>query len=160
MSPQTDPIEQVLEALNEALKAELTAIHQYLLHSKMCQNWGYLRLAEYYRKESIEELEHAEALMERIVFLKGIPNMTDISPIRQCSSVKDQLESDLLLEMDAVGRLNASVKAAREAGDNVSRQLFEKILVDEDHHVDYLEGQIHIIQEIGVDHYLAQQIHK
>jgi bacterioferritin len=160
MSPQIDLAEQVLESLNETLKAELTAIHQYLLHAKVCQNWGYSRLAEYNRKESLEELGHAEALMERILFLRATPNMTDLSPIKQCNDVKQQLESDLALELDAVTRLNTAVKVATQAGDNVSYQLFSKILADEDHHVDYLEGQLHIIGEIGLDNYLAQQIHK
>ena len=160
MSPELDPTEQVLESLNEALKAELTAIHQYLLHAKVCQNWGYLRLAEYNRKESIEELAHAEALMERILFLRATPNMTDLSPIKECNDAKEQLESDLALEMVAVERLNTAVKVATQAGDSVSSQLFAKILADEDHHVDYLESQLHIIGEIGLDNYLAQQIHK
>ena len=160
MSPQIDHTEQVLESLNETLKAELTAIHQYLLHAKVCQNWGYSRLAEYNRKESIEELAHAEALMERILFLRATPNMTDLSPIKECSDAKEQLESDLALEMEAVERLNTAVKIATQAGDNVSMQLFSKILADEDHHVDYLESQLHIIGEIGLDNYLAQQIHK
>src|SRR6185369_13875729 len=105
MSPQIDHTEQVLESLNEALKAELTAIHQYLLHAKVCQNWGYERLAEYNRKESLEELAHAEALMERILYLKATPNMSDLSPIAECKNVKEQLESDLALEMDAISRL-------------------------------------------------------
>jgi bacterioferritin len=160
MSPQIDLAEQVLESLNETLKAELTAIHQYLLHAKVCQNWGYLRLAEYNRKESIEELAHAEALMERILFLRATPNMTDLSAIKECNDAKEQLESDLALEMDAVERLNTAVKVATQAGDSVSSQLFAKILADEDHHVDYLESQLHIIGEIGLDNYLAQQIHK
>jgi len=160
MSPQIDHTEQVLESLNEALKAELTAIHQYLLHAKVCQNWGYLRLAEYNKKESIEELAHAEALMERILFLRATPNMTDLSPIKECNDAKEQLESDLALEMVAVERLNSAVKVATQAGDSVSSQLFAKILADEDHHVDYLESQLHIIGEIGLDNYLAQQIHK
>ena len=160
MSPQLDSTEQVLKSLQEALKAELTAIHQYLLHAKVCQNWGYLRLAEYNRKESIEELAHAEALMERILFLRATPNMTDLSPIKECNDAKEQLESDLALEMVAVERLNSAVKVATQAGDSVSSQLFAKILADEDHHVDYLESQLHIIGEIGLDNYLAQQIHK
>jgi bacterioferritin len=160
MSPQIDPTEQVLESLNEALKAELTAIHQYLLHAKVCQNWGYLRLAEYNRQESIEELAHAEALMDRILYLKGTPNMTELSAIKECSNVKEQFESDLALEMEAVERLNAAVKTATAAGDNVSRQLFDKILSDEEHHVDHLEGQLHMINEVGLANYLSQQIHK
>lgn len=160
MSPKLDPTAQVVAALQEALKAELTAIHQYLLHAKVCQNWGYSRLAEHNRQESIEELAHAEALIDRILFLKGSPNMTDLSPIKDCSNVKEQLESDLSLEMEALTRLNAAIKTATEAGDGVSRRLFEQILSDEDHHVDHLEGQLHIINEIGLDNYLAQQIQK
>src|SRR5215468_4027681 len=108
MSPQIDPTEQVLESLNDALKAELTAIHQYLLHAKVCQNWGYSRLAEYNRKESVEELQHAEALIDRILFLKGSPNMADISPIKECANVKEQLESDVALEQDAIAHLNSA----------------------------------------------------
>jgi bacterioferritin len=158
MSPQIDPSEQVLAALHEALKAELTAIHQYLLHAKMCQNWGYSRLAEYNRKESLEEFQHAETLVDRILFLKATPNMTDLFAIKDCNDVKEQLESDLALEMEAIARLNAAVQISSEAHDNVSRGLFDKILADEDHHVDYLEGQLHIIKEIGLTNYLAQQI--
>src|SRR4051812_22374658 len=149
MSPQLDLTEQVLESLHETLKAELTAVYQYLLHAKACQNWGYSRLAEHNRKESLEELQHAEALMERILFLKGTPNMSDLSTVKECKNVKEQLENDLSLEMDAVARLNTAVKIATNAGDNVSSQLFAKILADEDHHVDYLEGQLHIINEVG-----------
>jgi|SRR5215471_18148638 bacterioferritin len=160
MSPQVDPIEQVLDSLQEALKAELTAVHQYLLHAKVCQNWGYSRLAAQNRKESLEELEHAEALMDRILFLKGTPNMTDISPIKDCNDVKEQLESDLALEMEALARLNNAIKVARDANDNVSRRLFDRILADEDQHVDHIEGQLHVISEIGLSNYLAQQIDK
>ena len=158
MSPELDPTEQVLESLNEALKAELTAIHQYLLHAKVCQNWGYSRLAEYNRKESIEELAHAEALMDRILALGSTPNMTDLSAIEDCADVKKQLESDLALELEAVARLNNAVKIATAASDNVSSQLFAKILVDESNHVDHLEGQLHVIKEIGLANYLAQQV--
>lgn len=160
MSPQIDPTEQVVELLQEALKAELTAVHQYLLHAKVCQNWGYSRLAEHNRKEAIDELAHAEALMERLLFLNATPNMTDISPIRDCSNVKEQLESDMVLEKDALLRLNAAAKVAQDAHDNVSRQLFERILIDEDQHVDHLDGELHIIDEIGLNNYLTQQIHK
>jgi bacterioferritin len=158
MSPKIDSTIQVLESLSEALKAELTAVYQYLLHAKVCQNWGYLRLAEFNRKESGEELVHAETLIDRILFLGGTPNMTDLSAIRQCNNVREQLESDLALEKEAILRLNSAVKAATEAGDNVSRQLFDRILTDEDHHVDYLEGQLHIINEIGLQNYLARHI--
>src|SRR5579859_1201549 len=152
--------EKVLENLSIALKAELTAINQYFLHSKMCENWGYFRLAGYYRKESIEEMVHAEKLMARILFLDGIPNMTDIGPIKIGKNVKAQLENDMALELAAVAHLNTAIKDSREVGDNASRALFEEILVEEEEHVDYLEGQLHAIGEIGLENYLAQQLHK
>ena len=151
--------DKVLEHLSIALKAELTAINQYFLHAKMCENWGYMRLAEYNRNESIDEMRHAEILMNRILFLEGTPNMTDLFPIKVGKDVKAQLESDLAFELDAIKRLNAGIKSATAAGDNASRQLFEEILVDEEKHVDWLEGQLHVISEIGLNNYLAQQIH-
>jgi bacterioferritin len=152
--------DKVIKLLNEVLKAELTAINQYFLHAKMCENWGYLRLAEYNQKESIGEMKHAEKLMQRILFLEGTPNMTDMFPIKVGTNVKAQLEADLALELDALPRLNKGIKAAVDVGDNASRELFEEILVDEEEHVDYLEGQLHIIGEVGLDNYLAQHIHK
>jgi bacterioferritin len=151
---------KILEHLGVALKAELTAINQYFLHAKMNENWGYFRLGQHYRKESIEEMVHAEKLMNRILFLDGTPNMTDIGPIRVGTNVKQQLENDLRLELDAVKHLNQAIKDAREAGDNTSRALFEEILVDEEEHVDYLEGQLHALEEMGIQNYLAQQLHK
>lgn len=152
--------EQVLKHLGEALKAELTAINQYFLHSKMCNNWGYFRLGAYYRKESIEEMVHAEKLMNRILFLEGTPNMSDIAKINVGGNVKAQFESDLALEMHAVKQLNDAIHTATEVGDNASRALFEDILDDEEEHVDYLEGQLHAIEEMGIENYLAQQLHK
>ena len=152
--------DKVLSDLSTALKAELTAINQYFLHSKMCENWGYFRLAGYYRKESIEEMVHAEKLMNRILFLEGTPNMTDLGPIKVGRNVKSQLDNDLALELDAVKHLNAAIKTATDVGDNASRALFEEILKDEEEHVDYLEGQLHAIGEMGVENYLAQQLHK
>ena len=151
--------ERVLKDLSEALKAELTAINQYFLHSKMCDNWGYFRLAAYYRKESIGEMVHAEKLMDRILFLEGTPNMSDLGSIKVGTNVKAQLESDLALELRAVTQLNGAIKVAVEVGDNASRALFESILSDEEHHVDYLEGQLHAIAEMGIENYLAQQLH-
>jgi len=151
--------DEILKLLNEVLKAELTAINQYFLHAKMCENWGYLRLAELDRRESIEEMHHAEILMQRLLFLEGVPNMTELFPIKVGPDVKTQLENDLALELDAVPRLNAAIKTATQLGDNGSRELFEKILLDEEHHIDYLEGQLHIVEEIGIESYLAQQIH-
>lgn len=148
----------VIAYLNEVLKAELTAINQYFLHAEMCENWGYERLAKYTRKESIDEMKHAEALMERILYLDGTPNMSELFPLRIGKDVRSQLENDLALELEAVPRLNRAVAAAVEAGDNGSRDLFEKILTDEEHHVDWLEAQLHMIQEMGVANYLAQQM--
>ena len=152
--------EKVIHALGDALKAELTAINQYFLHAKMCENWGYARLGAYYRKESIEEMIHAEKLMNRMLFLEGTPNMTDIGPINVGKNVKAQFESDLALEIHAVKHLNGAIKIATEASDNASRALFEEILGDEEEHVDYLEGQLHAIGEIGLEKFLAQQLHK
>jgi bacterioferritin len=152
--------DKVIKHLGEALKAELTAINQYFLHSKMCENWGYFRLGEYYRKESIDEMVHAEKLMNRILFLEGTPNMTDVGPINVGKNVKAQLENDLALELRAVKQLNEAIELSTKVGDNASRALFEDILKDEEHHVDYIEGQLHAIQEAGLQNYLAQQLHK
>lgn len=152
--------DSVLKDLSDTLKAELTAINQYFLHGKMCDNWGYRRLGAHYRKESIEEMVHAEKLIDRILFLDGAPNMTDIGSIKVGTNVKAQLESDLALETEAVRQLNGAIKAATQAGDNASRALFEEILVDEEEHVDYLEGQLHAIGEMGIENYLGQQLHK
>ena len=152
--------DQIIKLLNEVLKAELTAINQYFLHSEMCENWGYERLAAHTRKESIEEMRHAEALMERILFLEGMPNMTELFPLRIGANVEAQLQNDLALELDAVPRLNAAIRTATEVGDDGSRELFEKILLDEEEHVDYLEAQLQIVADIGLPNYLAQQIHK
>jgi bacterioferritin len=152
--------DKILEHLGIALRAELTAINQYFLHSKMNENWGYFRLAQHYRKESIEEMTHAEKLMARILFLESVPNMTDIGPIRIGANVKAQLESDLALELTAVHHLNQAIKDARDLGDNASRALFEEILVDEEEHVDYLEGQLHALEQIDLANYLAQHLHR
>jgi bacterioferritin len=150
--------EQVLAFLNEVLKAELTAINQYFLHAEMCENWGYGKLASVTRKESIEEMRHAESLMERILYLDGTPTMNELFPLRIGGNVKEQLQNDLQLEYEAVARLNRGVVTCEDAGDNGSRELAVKILQDEEHHVDYLEAQLHVIQEIGIENYLAQQL--
>ncbi|HYP09448.1 MAG TPA: bacterioferritin [Bryobacteraceae bacterium] len=151
--------EGVIAVLNETLKAELTAINQYFLHAEMCENWGYVKLASYLRKESIDEMKHAEALMERILYLDGMPTMNELFPLRIGRNVKEQIQNDLALELDAIPRLNQGIALAVQVGDNGTRELLTKILTDEEHHVDYLEAQLHIIQEIGIDNYLAQQIH-
>ena len=152
--------DKVIAYLNEALKAELTAISQYFLHAEMCDNWGYKKLGDYAKKESIDEMKHAEVLIERILLLAGSPLMHDLFPLKIGQNVKDQLGNDLALEFAAVTRLNNAIKTAVEAGDNGSRELFEKILIDEEHHVDWLEAQLHAIQEIGIENYLAQQMHE
>ena len=151
---------KVIQLLNEVLKAELTAINPYFLHAEMLNNWGYKRLYAYARKESIEEMRHAESLMERILFLDGAPSMQELLPLRIGKNVKQQFENDLALELEALPRLNAAIKHATEVGDNGSRDLFEKILVDEEEHVDWLEAQLHMISEVGLDNFLATQIHK
>jgi len=149
---------KVIAILNEVLKAELTAINQYFLHAEMCENWGYEKMAKHTRKESIEEMQHAEILMERILLLEGSPNMTDYFKINIGQNLKQQLQNDLELEYTAVRRLNEGIKACVAAGDNGSRELLEKILVDEERHIDYLEGQLHAIKEMTYENYLAQQL--
>ena len=149
---------KVLAYLQECLKAELTAINQYFLHAEMMENWGYERLAKITKKESIEEMMHAEKLLHRMLYLDGSPNMSELFTLRIGQTVKEQIENDLALELEAVPRLNKAVAAATAAGDNGSRELFEKILLDEEHHVDYLEAQLYMIKEMGYDNYLAQQL--
>ena len=149
---------KVIAELNKALREELTAINQYFLHAEMCENWGYQKMATHTRKESIEEMQHAEKLMERILLLDGAPNMTDYFKINIGQNLKQQLQNDLELEYTAVKRLNDGIKASVAAGDNGSRELLERILVDEEHHIDYLEGQVHAIKEMTYENYLAQQL--
>jgi bacterioferritin len=149
---------KVIASLNEALKEELTAINQYFLHAEMCENWHYHKLAAHIKKESIDEMKHAEAIMERILFLDGTPNMTETMKLSIGANVKDQLASDLQLELNAVAMYNRFVGLARDEGDNASRELFERLLKDEEGHVDWLEAQMHLIQEIGYERYLTQQL--
>ena len=150
--------EQVIAILNEVLKAELTAINQYFLHAEMQENWGYARLFKITRKESIEEMTHAEALMERILYLDGTPTMSELFPLRIGQTVKEQLENDLQLEYEAVPRLNRGIKLCVEVDDNGTRELLRKILSDEEHHVDFLEAQLNVIREVGIENYLAQHL--
>jgi bacterioferritin len=149
---------EVIAYLQEVLTGELTAINQYFLHAEMMDNWGYKKLGAFTRKESIEEMMHAEKLIERILYLDATPNMSNLFTLRIGQNVKEQIQNDLALEYEAIPRLNKAVNAAVAAGDNGSRDLFEKILLDEEHHVDYLEAQLHMIQEMGYENYLAQQI--
>ena len=150
---------KVIAVLNEVLKAELTAINQYFLHAEMCENWGYHRLAHETKKESIGEMKHAEILMERILLLQGTPNMSAYFKINIGQNVKQQFQNDLKLELDAVKRLNAGIQTCVAAKDNGSRELLEKILVEEEEHIDHLEAQLHAIDEIGIEVYLAEQLH-
>ncbi len=149
---------KVIAQLNEALKEELMAINQYFLHAEMCENWHYHKLADHIRKESIDEMKHAEALIERILFLDGSPSMTETMRITVGSNVKDQLAGDLKLELEGVAMYNRAVQLARDESDNVSRELFERILKEEEGHVDWLEAQLHQIKELGYERYLSQQI--
>ena len=150
---------KVIEVLSQVLKAELTAINQYFLHAEMCENWGYEKLAKKTRLESIEEMQHAEKLMERILFLDGTPNMSDYFKIEIGQNVKQQLTNDLNLEYTAVKRLNNGIETCVKVGDNGSRELLESILTDEEHHIDWLEAQLHSIKEMGIENYLAQHLH-
>lgn len=151
---------KVIELLNQMLKAELTAINQYFLHAEMCENWGYERLAHKIRKESIEEMVHAEKCMERILFLDGTPNMSDYFKINIGATVEQQFKNDLQLEYDAVKRLNEGIKICETANDGGSRQLVEEILSDEEEHIDWLEAQLNAVNEITLQNYLAEQLKK
>jgi bacterioferritin len=150
----------IIEALNEVLTAELTAINQYFIHHKMCENWGYERLAKKKREESIEEMKHADAVIGRILYFDGIPNMQRLSPIRIGENPVEQHKLDLAVETEAVDRLNKAIALCREKGDNGSRELLEDILVNEEESADWLEAQLHIIDEVGKEQYLAEQIHE
>ena len=148
--------DQVIAKLNEALKEELTAINQYFLHAEMCHNWGYHKLGDYIKKQSIDEMKHAEELIERLLFLDATPKM-DYMDLSVGADVKQQLEADLKLELNAVEMYNNAVKVSREAGDDTSRALFSKLLTDEEQHVDWLEAQLSQIKEMGYGQYLSNQ---
>lgn len=149
---------EVIDQLNLALKEELLAINQYFLHAEMCENWGYHRLADYIKKQSIGEMKHAEELIERILFLEATPNMTEPMKLTIGRNVREQLQSDLDLETGAVKMYNNAINIARDNADNTSRELFDKLLRDEEDHVDWLEAQMHLIGEMGYERYLSQQI--
>jgi bacterioferritin len=147
---------QVIAQLNQALKEELTAINQYFLHAEMCENWGYHRLGDYIKKQSIDEMKHAEELIERLLFLDATPKM-ELMELSVGANVRAQLEADLKLEVNAVAMYNEAVRVSREAGDDTSRDLFSKLLKDEEDHVDWLEAQLHQISEMGYERYLSLQ---
>jgi bacterioferritin len=147
---------KALEHLNLALRDELTAVNQYFLHAEMAENWGYKKYSKNIKKQSIDEMKHAEALMERILFLDGTPSMEPLA-LTIGQSVKDMIQSDLKLELGAVASYNEAIRVAVENGDNGSRDLFVRLLRDEEGHVDWLESQVHQIKEIGYERYLITQ---
>ena len=150
--------EDVVSVLQDVLCAELTAINQYFIHARMCQNWRYKRLADYIYKESLGEMKHAQMVMDRILYFDGAPNMQKYMRIDVGGNVKQMHEHDLRLEQDAVERLNKGIELARSKGDNGTRALLEDILKSEEEHIDWIEAQLHQIKEIGLENYLAQQL--
>ena len=149
---QGDP--EVLRLLNEQLTSELTAINQYFLHSKMQANWGLTKLAEKTREESFEEMQHAELLTDRILMLEALPNYQRLLPLRIGQTIREQFESDLAIEIEVVQRLRPGITMCREKGDHTSAGIFEKILAEEEDHVDYLETQLELIEKLGIALYL------
>ncbi len=148
--------DQVIAQLNQALREELTAINQYFLHAEMAHSWGYHKIGDSVRKSSIDEMKHAEELIERLLFLDATPNMSYMD-LSVGANVRAQLEADLKLEHNAVAMYNKTIQVSRDAGDDASRELFSKLLKDEEEHVDWLEAQLHQIKEIGYERYLSNQ---
>ena len=155
-----DASPSIVELLNAVLTAELTAINQYFVHSKMCSNWGYERLAKRLYDESIGEMKDAEELIERILYLDGTPNLQRLGSVLVGENVPEQLRLDLDLERTAITRLNEGIAQAREEGDNGTRHLLEQILLGEERHADWVETQLHAIGELGEVQYLAEQLHE
>jgi len=152
--------DDIIEVLNEVLTAELTAINQYFIHAKMCDNWGYERLGSKIREESIDEMRHAEKIVDRILYFDGVPNMQRLFPLKVGETVAEQFRNDLDVEIAAIERLNRGVALAVERTDNGSRELLAGILVDEEQHADWLETQLAAIAQLGEANYLAQQLHR
>ncbi|MBK9062235.1 MAG: bacterioferritin [Acidobacteria bacterium] len=149
--------EKVIQILNDVLCAELTAVNQYFIHAMMCANWRYKKLADHSREESIDEMKHAQSLIERILYLEGVPNMQKYLRINVGQTVPEQHAFDLEVERAAVERLNAGLELCRSVGDNGSRMLLEAILKEEEGHIDWLEAQLQQIADIGLQNYLALQ---
>jgi bacterioferritin len=145
---------RVIEFLNEQLTAELTAINQYFLHAKMQENWGFTVLAKHTRAESLDEMRHAEVLTDRILFLEGLPNYQKLFSLRIGENVKEMFECDMKIEEEAVDRLRRGIEYMRSIGDVTSARIFEDILADEEHHIDYLETQLHLLETLGEQLYL------
>jgi len=150
--------EQVIALLNEVLTAELTAINQYFIHARMCENWGYERLWKKLRAEAIDEMHHADEVIERILYLDGLPNVQRLGKINVGQTVPEQLRVDLELEHVAIAALNKGIELSRSLGDNGSRELLEDILEAEEEHANWLEAQLVLIAQVGDANYLAQQI--
>ncbi|MEJ5314958.1 MULTISPECIES: bacterioferritin [Anaerolinea] len=150
--------ENVLKTLNALLADELTAINQYILHSEMCANWGYERLHEAIEKRAIEEMKHAEKLIARILFLEGMPVVSQLNPMHIGATVQEMLEKDHQAEAEAISAYNQAVRLCVEEGDNGSRTLLEGILSDEENHIDWLEAQMDQIRQMGLENYLSQQL--
>jgi len=146
--------QRVIEFLNEQLTAELTAINQYFLHAKMQENWGFSKLAKHTRAESIDEMRHADVITDRILFLEGLPNYQKLFSLRIGENVKEMFECDMLVEAEAIDRLRRGIEYMRSIGDVTSARLFEDILADEEHHIDYLETQLQLIETLGIALYL------
>jgi bacterioferritin len=151
--------DDVIELLNEVLTAELTAINQYFVDAKMFQNWGYQKLAKRFREESIDEMKDADELIERILYLDGVPNLQRLGTVLVGESALEKLQLALRLEVEAIERLNRAIKRAVEVGDNGSREMFEDILQGEEEHADWLESQLELIRQVGEPNYLSQHIH-
>ena len=151
--------EKVIEQLNAALASEFTAIVQYMVQSETCQNWGYVRIGDFLKRRAIEEMGHAEGLIERIVVLDATPKVDVALTPKIGANVQQQLEGDLKDEEDAVHQYNSAMNICAEAGDNGSGDLFQRMLKDEEGHADFLDAQLHSIKEMGIGTYLAQQLH-
>ncbi len=149
---------EIIEILNEVLTAELTAINQYFIHGKMCENWGYTKLSAQFRTESIDEMRDAEVVIGRILYLDGVPNMQRMSRVMVGTNVLELFELDIALERSAIERYNRGIGLAAAKGDNGTRELFETKLMGEEVHADWLETQLSVIDKIGLENYLAQQL--
>ena len=152
--------DEVIALLNEQLTSELTAINQYFLHAKMQQNWGFTKLAEKTRDESIDEMKHAERIADRILFLEGLPNFQRLFSLRIGQTVREQLEADLAIELEVVARLRPGITMCREKGDITTANIFEDILADEEGHIDYLETNLELIGKLGEQLYLSQLVER
>jgi len=150
--------EEVIAVLNEVLTSELTAINQYFIHSKMCEDWGLVKLAAKKKAESVEEMKHADMIIARILFLEGVPNMQRYFPVKVGEDAVEQHRLDLEVEYDAVKRLNGGINLCRDKGDNGTRELLDMILQQEEEGIDWLEAQLHLVEVIGKERYLAEQM--